>query len=72
MTSAYCLLPAYFCDKLVYVRYFERHMQIGGRCVCALINYQWCGELCFADATISEDYCPPQSARRGRRKSLWT
>jgi hypothetical protein len=27
----FCLLPAYFYDKIVYVRNFERHTQIAGR-----------------------------------------
>jgi hypothetical protein len=40
--------------------------------VCALVGYQWCGELHFAGAAISTDGCPPQTPRRDRPKSFWT
>jgi len=26
--------------------------------VCSLVNFQWCGELCFADAAIQEIAVP--------------
>jgi len=30
------------------------------RVVCALVDYQWCGEICFAEVAISKDSCPPR------------
>jgi hypothetical protein len=33
--------------------------------VCTLINYQWCGGICFVDAAVSKDGCLPQIPRRG-------
>jgi hypothetical protein len=34
--------------------------------VCALDNFQWRGELCFAGAAISVDGCLPQNPKGGK------
>jgi hypothetical protein len=40
--------------------------------VCALVNFQWCGEPCFTGAAISVDSCLPQTPRRDKHKSLYS
>jgi len=42
------------------------------RLVCALVNYHWCGRLCFVGATVSKDGFLMHIHRWGRHKSLWT
>jgi len=42
------------------------------RPVCALINYQLCGWLCFENYAITKDGCPPRIPMRYRHRSLWT
>jgi hypothetical protein len=40
--------------------------------VRALLDCQWCRELCFADAAVSKDSRQLQIPMQGRRRSVWT
>jgi len=61
MTAAYIVLQ----ENRMSTVFWTPHANRGS--VCNLGNFQWCGELYFADAAISKDGCPPQISSRRRQ-----